>query len=137
MTSSGTSSTRRTSTKEGLGKNSRRREDLGSEKLMLEGLLNYRLHGTTLPYEEILIALENIIDKVTTQSEPKVKKIDSSVTREIGMAAGTDGEEAFEEGYGKASGLAAPSSVQGNRRQRWIERRKGSQLERTEETSTA
>ena len=34
-------------------------------------------------------------------SAPKVKKIDTSAPMEIGMAAGTDGAETFEEGYGK------------------------------------
>ena len=98
MTASGTSATRRTSTKEGLG----RRDDLGSKKMMLENLLNYRLRGTTLPREELLIALEIIIiDKVTTLSASKGKKIDTSAPMEIGMAAGTDGDDALEEGYGK------------------------------------
>ena len=65
---------------------------------MLERLLNYRFRGTTLPYEELLIALENIIiDKVTTHSAPKVKKNDTSAPKEIGITAGTDGEAAFEE----------------------------------------
>ena len=69
---------------------------------MPESLLNYRLRGTTLPYEELLIALENIIiDKVTTHSTSKEKNIDTSAPMEIGMAAGTDGEEAFEEGTEK------------------------------------
>ena len=55
-----------------------------------------------MPYEESLIALENIItDKVTTHPAPKVKKIGTSLPMEIGMAAGGNGEETFEEGYGK------------------------------------
>ena len=71
---------------------------------MPESLLNYRFRGTTLPHEELLIALENIvIDKVTTHSTSKVKKIDTSAPMEIGMAAGTEGEETFEEGYRKTS----------------------------------
>ena len=48
------------------------------------------------------------------------------------MAAGTDCEEAYEEGYGKLSELAVQDSVQGNGSQRWMEWRKGSQLKRTE-----
>ena len=57
--------------------------------------------------EELLVALENIItDKVTTHSAAKAKRTDTSAPMEIGMAAGTDGEEVFEEGYGKASELA-------------------------------
>ena len=40
---------------------------LAVEKLMPESLLNYQFRGTTLPDEELLISLENIIiDKVTT-----------------------------------------------------------------------
>ena len=70
-----------------------------AKQLMLESLLNYRFRGTTLPYEELLIALT--VDKVTTQSASKVKKVDTSAPMEFAMAAGTDGEETFEEGYGK------------------------------------
>ena len=62
--------------------------------------------GTTLPYEELHIALSIVIDKVSTHSAPKVKKIDTSAPMEIGMAEGADAEEAFEEGYGKTSELA-------------------------------
>ena len=74
---------------------------------MPESSLNCRFRGTTLPYEELLIALENItIDKVTAHSVSKVEKIDTSAPMEIGMTAGTDGEEACEGGYMKASQLA-------------------------------
>ena len=83
------------------------------EKLMPESLRNYRFRGTTLPYEELLIALENIKDKVTTPSASKVKKIDTSAPREIGMAAGTDGEETFEEGCGRTSELALQAVYKG------------------------
>ena len=66
---------------------------LAVKQLMPESLLNHRFRGTTLPYEELLIALENIIiDKVTTHSALKVKNIDTSAPMEIGMAAGTDGQ---------------------------------------------
>ena len=55
--------------------------------MMSEGLLNYRFRGTTLPCEELLIALENIIiDKVTTHSVSKVKKMATSAPMEIGIA---------------------------------------------------
>ena len=51
------------------------RDALAVKKLMFESLLNCRFRGTTLPYEELLIALETIvIDKVTTHSAPKAKK---------------------------------------------------------------
>ena len=81
---------------------------------MSERLLNYRFHGTTLPHEELLIALESIIiDKVTTLSVSKVKKIDTSAPMEIGMAVGIDGEEAFEEWYGKTAELAVQAVYKG------------------------
>ena len=81
---------------------------------MLESLLNYRFRGTTFPCEDLLIALENIImDKVTTHSATKGKNIDTSAPMEIGMAAGADGEEAFEEGYGRTSELAVQAVYKG------------------------
>ena len=84
---------------------------------MPERLLNYRFRGTTLPYEELLIALENIIiEMLTTHSVSKVKKIDTSAPKEIGMVAGTDGEEAFDEGYGKRSELAVRAVYKGTGR---------------------
>ena len=87
---------------------------LAMKKLMPESLLHYRFRGTTLPYEELLTALKNIsIDKVTTHAAPAVKKIDTSAPMDIGMAAGTDGEETFEEGYGKASELAVQAVSEG------------------------
>ena len=116
-----------------FGKIRDERKTLAVNWLMPESLLNNRFRGTTLPYEELLIALEIfIMDKVTTHSASKVKKIDTSAPMEIGMAAGTDGEEAFEEGYGKTSELAVQAVYKGTGSQRWMERRKGSQLECTE-----
>ena len=57
------------------------------KRLMPETLLNHRFRGTTLPYEELLIELDNIvIDEVATHSVSKVKKIDTSAPMEIGMA---------------------------------------------------
>ena len=52
-----------------------------------------------------LIVLENIIDKVATHSVSKVRKIDTSAAMEIGMAAGTDGEAAFDGGTEKHPNL--------------------------------
>ena len=93
-------------------------------------MLNYRFRRTSLPHEELRIVLENIIiDKVTTHPASKVKKLDTSAPMEIGMAAGADGEETFEEGFGKHLNL---QREQGNRRQILLERRKGHQLERSE-----
>ena len=72
------------------------------------------------------IALENIIiGNVTTHSASKVKRIDTSSPMEISMAAGTDGDKAFEEGTEK--------HLNSQRSQRWMEWRRGSQLERTVE----
>ena len=98
---------------------------------MLESLLNFRLRGTTLPHEKLLIALANIIvDKVTTLSASKVKKIDTSAPMEIGMAAGTDGDEALEEGYGKHLNLQCRRYTR--EQEPKVEWRKRSQSERTE-----
>ena len=72
MTSSGTSSTRQTSAREGLAKFETKKKGLAVKKLMPESFLNCRFRGTTLPCEELLIALENITtDKVTTHSAPR------------------------------------------------------------------
>ena len=99
---------------EGRFGNSRDEEKILAVKMMPESLPNYRLRGTTMPCEELLVALENIIiDKVTTHSVSKVNKIDTSAPLEIGMAAGTDGEEALEEGYGKTSALAVQGVYKG------------------------
>ena len=63
-----------------------------------------------MPYEELLIALENvIIDKVTTHSASKVKKIDTS---------GSNGDQhgcrkAPEEGYRIESELAVQAGYKG------------------------
>ena len=105
---------------------------LAVQKLMPGSLLNYRLRGTTLPHEESLIPLVNVIkDKVTTHSVWKVENIDTSAPMEIGMTAGTDGEEAFEEGYGKASELAVQAVHRGTGAKGGRNGGKGSQLERT------
>ena len=97
-------------------------------------MLNYRFRGTTLPYEELFIALENIIiDKVTTHSTSKGKQHDTSAAMEIGMAAGADGEETFEEEYGRTSELAVQAVYKGTgAKGGWMERKKGSQLDCTE-----
>ena len=79
-----------------------------------------------MPYEELLIALENVVkDKVTTHSVSKVKKTGTSEPMEIGMAGGTDGEEAFEKGYGKTSELAVQAVDKGTGGKGGCKRRKG------------
>ena len=56
--------------------------------LMLESLLNFRFRGTTLDYEELLIALENIIiDKVATVLAARNRKIDTSALMESATVA--------------------------------------------------
>ena len=66
----------------------------------LETALYQMLHRTTT--NEPL----RMVQQVQTHSVSIVKKIDTSAPMEIGMASGTDGEEAFEEVYGKASEFA-------------------------------
>ena len=66
------------------------------------------------------------MDKVTTHSASKVKNIDKSAPQDIGMAAGTDAEEAFEEGYGKASELAVQAACKGTGAKGGWNRRRGS-----------
>ena len=98
----------------GFGKIRNEEKILAVKRLMPERLLNYRLRGTTLPYEELLIALVNIIiDMVTTHSASKVKNIDTSAPMEIGMDAGTDGEEAFDVEYGKTFEFAVQAVYKG------------------------
>ena len=53
------------------------------------------------------------MDRVATHSVSKAKKIDTSAPLEIGMAAGTNGEEAFEEGHGEAPELAVQAVYKG------------------------
>ena len=78
---------------------------LNAQSLRLFGLHSgvndaHRARANRLQNKTSKIALENIIiDKVTTRSAPKVKM-------EIGMDAGADGEETFEEGNEKTSELA-------------------------------
>ena len=40
-------------------------------KLMLESVLNYRFRGASMFHSELLVALENIIDKVATADSQK------------------------------------------------------------------
>ena len=69
------------------------------KKLMLESLLKYRFKGTTMSYNEFLVALEKIIvDKVATVPTVRGKKADTSAPLETGMAAKDDCESAREEG---------------------------------------
>ena len=81
---------------------------LAVKKLMPGSLLNYRFRGTTMSYNELNIALENIIvDKVVTVPTARNKKHDTSAPMEIGMAAKEDGENASQEGDQRIMDLAA------------------------------
>ena len=53
-----------------LGKLTTEERTLTVGKLMSESLLNYSFFGTTLSYEELIIAIEYmIVDKITTISD--------------------------------------------------------------------
>ena len=50
-----------------------------------------RFRGTTLTYDELLIALENIvIDKVSTIQTPTPKKLNTSAPMDIGIGTKDD-----------------------------------------------
>ena len=69
------------------------------KKLMLESLLNFRLHGTTMSHDQLLMVLQNIvIDKVAIVPTSRIRKIDTSAPMEIAMAARDDGGKLKEEG---------------------------------------
>ena len=102
---------------------------LAVKKLMLESLLICRFRGTTMSYDELLIALENIIvDKVATVPTARNRKIDTSAPVEIGMAAKDDSEHMREEWVPANRGSHVASCLQRNR-QRKIEFWTGSELE--------
>ena len=67
------------------------------KKLMPESLLNFKISGTTLSYDELLIAWENtIIDKVATVPTARNRKIDTGAPMGMGMAAKDDGDNLTE-----------------------------------------
>ena len=68
---------------------------------MPESLLNYRFLGTTLSYDELLIALENIIiDKVASHSAVKTKITDTRAPMEIEHGRGVHAVQAVYKGKG-------------------------------------
>ena len=77
------------------------------KKLMLVSLLNFRIRGTTLTYDELLIALENIIDKVSTVQTSKQKKFDTRAPMEIGVAKKDDHDRSREESANSFAGRVA------------------------------
>ena len=76
------------------------------KKLMLGSLLNFRIRGTTLTYDELLIALENI-DKVSTVQTSKQKKFDTRAPMEIGVAKKDDHDRSREESANSFAGRVA------------------------------
>ena len=87
---------------------------LAVKKLMPESLLNYRFRGTTMPYNELIIALENIIiDKVSTVHTARSRKHDTSAPMEIGMATKEDGENTSQEGDQRIMDLALQAVYKG------------------------
>ena len=92
---------------------------LAVKKLMPESLLNYRFRGTTMSYDELIIALENIItDKVPTVSN-RNRKHDTSAPMETGMAARDDGENASQEGDQRIIDLALQAVYKGTGKGKW------------------
>ena len=93
---------------------------LAVKKLMPESLLNYRFRGTAFSYDELIIALENIIiDKVSTVSTARSRKHDTSAPMEIGMATKEDGENASQEGDQRIIDLALQAVYKGTGKGKW------------------
>ena len=93
---------------------------LAVKKLMPESLLNYRFRGTAMSYDELIIALENIItDKVSTVSTIRSRKHDTSAPMEIGMATKEDGENASQEGDQRIIDLALQALYKGTGKGKW------------------
>ena len=91
---------------------------LAVKKLMPESLLNYRFRGTAMSYDELIIALENIIiDKVPTVNS-RSRKHDTSAPMEIGMAA-SDGENSSQEGDQRIIDLALQAVYKGTGKGKW------------------
>ena len=87
---------------------------LAVKKLMPESLLNYRFRGTTMPFDELIIALESIIiDKVSTVPTVKSWRQHTSAPMEIGMATKEDGEYASQEGDQRIVDLALQAVYKG------------------------
>ena len=97
-----------------LGKIRDEEKMIAVKKLMLESLLNFRFRGTSMSYDELLIALENIIiDMVATVPTARIRKIDTSAPMEIGRAAKDDGEKLREEEDQRIVDLALQAAYKG------------------------
>ena len=93
---------------------------LAVKKLMPESLLNYRFRGTTMPFDELIIALENIIiDKVSTVPTVKSRRQDTSAPMEIGMSTKEDGENVSQEGDQRIVDLALQAVYKGTGKGNW------------------
>ena len=93
---------------------------LAVKKLMPESLLNYRFRGTAMPYDGLIITLENIIiDKVSTVSIVRSRKHDTSAPMEMGMATKEDGENASQEEDQRIVDLALQAVYKGNGKGKW------------------
>ena len=93
---------------------------LAVKNLMPESLLNYRFRGTAMPYDELIIAQENIIiDKVSTVPTARNRKHDTSASMEIGMATKDDGESASQEGDQRIVDLALQAVPKGTGKGKW------------------
>ena len=66
-----------------FGKISDEEKMLTVKKLMPESLLNFRFRGTTMSYVDFIIALENIVDKVSTVPPSKSMRNDTSAPMEM------------------------------------------------------
>ena len=95
-------------------------EQFAVKKLMPESLLNHRFRGTAMSYDELIIALENIIvDKVSTVPTARSRKHDTSAPMEIGMATKEDGESASQEGDQRIIDLALQAVYKGTGKGKW------------------
>ena len=93
---------------------------LAVKKLMPESLLNYRFRGTTMPFDELIIALENIIiDNVSTVTTAKSRKHDTSAPMEIGMASKEDGENVSQEGDQRIVDFSLQAVYKGTGNGKW------------------
>ena len=74
----------------------------------------FRFRGMTMSYDEVLVALENIIiDKVDTVPTARNRKVDTSAPIDIGMSAKDDGEHLREEGDNRIVDLALQAVYKG------------------------
>ena len=90
------------------------------KKLMPDSLLNYRFRGTAMPYDELIIALENIIiDKVSIVSTARSRKHDTSAPMEIGKVTKEDGENGSQEGDQRIVDLALQAVYNGTGKGNW------------------